>query len=281
MAPRKTNDEQHEEFRQTLMNFTQGLQEALQIAVENALTTVLQTQQGNRRERRVEFDEEDDEEVVDNLFAIPIRQERDQQLRLRDNNINNNNSNNTPRWESGFRLEIPEFAGGIKAEEFLDWLNVVEEVLDFKKVPDEFRVSLVATRFKGRAMAWWTQLKESRRRSGKAKIESWEKLKKYMRRGFLPYNYERTLYTKLQNLRQGSRTVDEYASDFFEMAARTTLTETEEQLVSRFIGGLRSQLQIPLQQFNPTSVSEAHQRALGMEIQYKNSWNTLSSKQPI
>ena len=131
---------------------------------------------------------------------------------------------------------------------------------------------------KRRAMAWWTQLKESRRRSGKTKIDSGEKLKKYMRRGFLPYNYERTLYTKLQNLRQGSRTVEEYASDFFEMTARITLTETEEQLVSRFIGGLRSQLQIPLQQFNPTSVSEAHQRALGMELQYKTNWNPSSSR---
>ncbi|XP_020871957.1 uncharacterized protein LOC110225923, partial [Arabidopsis lyrata subsp. lyrata] len=278
MAPRKNNEDQHEEFRQTLENFTQGLQEALQLAVENALTTVLQTQQGNRRERRGEFEEENDDEEVDNLFANPIRQERDQQIRLRDNNVNNNNNNNTPRWESGFRLEIPEFAGGLKAEEFLDWLNVVEEVLDFKKVPDEFRVSLVATRFKGRAMAWWTQLKESRRRSGKDKIDSWEKLKKYMRRGFLPYNYERTLYTKLQNLRQGSRTVDEYALDFFEMTARTTLGETEDQLVSRFIGGLRSQLQIPLQQFNPTSVYEAHQRANGMELQYKSNWNPSSSR---
>ncbi|XP_020887113.1 uncharacterized protein LOC110229999 [Arabidopsis lyrata subsp. lyrata] len=127
-------------------------------------------------------------------------------------------------------------------------------------------------------MAWWTQLKESRRRSGKSKIDSWEKLKKYMRRSFLPYNYERTLYTKLQNLRQGSRTVDEYATDFFEMVARTTLLETEDQLVSRFIGGLRTQLQVPLQQFNPTTVSEAHQRALGMEIQYRSNWGSTGSR---
>lgn len=103
-------------------------------------------------------------------------------------------------------------------------------------------------------------------------------MKKHMRRSFLPYNYQRTLYTKLQNLRQGSRTVDEYASDFFEMVAHTTLLETEEQLVSRFLGGLRTQLQIPLQQFNPNSVSKAHQRALGMELQYKSNWNSSSSR---
>lgn len=50
------------------------------------------------------------------------------------------------------------------------------------------------------------------------------------------------------------------------MVARTTLAEAEEQLVSRFIGGLRYQIQIGLQQFNPLIASEAHQQALEMEI---------------
>lgn len=99
-----------------------------------------------------------------------------------------------------------------------------------------------------------------------------------MRRAFLPYNYECTLYNKLQSLRQGSRTVDEYATDFFHMVARTTLVKTEEQLVSRFIGGLRYQIQIVLQQFNPIIVSEAHQRALSMEIQFRSSWNTGNNR---
>lgn len=58
------------------------------------------------------------------------------------------------------------------------------------------------------------------------------------------------------------------------MIAWTTLLETEDQFVSRFIGGLRTQLQLPLHQFNP--VSEAHQRALGMELQYKHSWTSSS-----
>lgn len=141
----------------------------------------------------------------------------------------------------------------------------MEEILDFKQVPDDMRVPLVTTSFKNRASAWWNQLKESRRCSGKSKLESWERLKKHMRRSFLPYNYERTLYNKLQNLRQGSRSVDEYATDFFQMIARATLLETEEQLISRFIGGLRNQLQLALQQFNPSSISEAHQRAIGLE----------------
>lgn len=284
MAPRKpTIEEQQAEFRETLENFTATLHDALQQAITSAVTTVLQNQHNQQRQPRdihPDYDDDDDDALHENLFAVPVRQDEDRQIRPRNNNndIVVNNNNVSKRWDSGFKLDIPEFSGTLKAEDFIDWLNIVEEVLDFKKVPDDGRVSLVATRFKGRAMAWWTQLKESRRNSRKSRIDSWEKMKKHMRRSFLPYNYQRTLYTKLQNLRQGSRTVDEYASDFFEMVARTTLLETEEQLVSRFLGGLRTQLQIPLQQFNPNSVSEAHQRALGMELQYKSNWNSSSSR---
>jgi DNA primase len=59
------------------------------------------------------------------------------------------------QWESGFKLDIPEFNGGLQPKEFFDWIAAVEEVLDFKRVPEDRRVSLVATKFRGRAAAWW------------------------------------------------------------------------------------------------------------------------------
>lgn len=49
--------------------------------------------------------------------------------------------------ESGFKLKLPEFTGDLQPEEFLDWINTIEELLEFKEVPDQRRVSLVATRF--------------------------------------------------------------------------------------------------------------------------------------
>ena len=39
------------------------------------------------------------------------------------------------RWEAGQKIDIPEFHGGLKAEDFLDWLFAIEEVLEFKDVP--------------------------------------------------------------------------------------------------------------------------------------------------
>lgn len=287
MAPRKmTVEDQQKEPRQTLENFTTGLHDALQHAVENALTMVLQTQheqhnqqmQYARRDGRRNVVDDEEENVFTDGGFLPRHHphEGDRQVRV----IPNTDQGANNRWENEFCFDIHEFTGTLNPEEFLDWLNMVEEILEFKRVSDDMRVPLVATRLKNRASAWWSQLKESRRRFGKAKIKSWEGLKKHMHRGFLPYNYGRTLYNKLQNLRQGPRTVDEYALDFSSMITQTTLLETEEQLLYRFIGGLRTQLQIPLQQFNHVTVFEAHQRALGMELQYKKSWTSSSRARP-
>lgn len=38
------------------------------------------------------------------------------------------------RWESVFKVKILEFHGSLQADEFLDWLHTLEEVLDFKEV---------------------------------------------------------------------------------------------------------------------------------------------------
>jgi hypothetical protein len=50
------------------------------------------------------------------------------------------------RWVDGFKLNIPEFQGDLQHEELMDLVAVVGEVLDFKEVPEDRRVSLVATK---------------------------------------------------------------------------------------------------------------------------------------
>ena len=77
-------------------------------------------------------------------------------------------SYNSNKWESRFKLDIPEFKGCLPPEEFLNWVAAVEEILEFKEVPQDKRVSLVATKFRGCAAAWWQQLKQSRIRQGKS-----------------------------------------------------------------------------------------------------------------
>lgn len=102
-----------------------------------------------------------------------------------------------------------------------------------------------------------------------------------MQKKNLPYNYDQLMFQKFQNLRQGNRSVDEYATEFFKMITSVEIRDTEQQLVMRFVGGLRQQIQFTLNLFRPESISEAHQQALTIEAQNRNNsqpWGT--ARQP-
>lgn len=70
-------------------------------------------------------------------------------------------------------------------------------------------------------------------------------------------NYSKLVYQQPQNLRQGNRTVGEYTTEFYELVARSDLVETDEQIESRYIGGMRVQFQDTLNLFDPFSVAKA------------------------
>lgn len=55
---------------------------------------------------------------------------------------------NNRRWDTGFKVDLPEFHGGLESEELLEWISATEEILAFKQVPDDVCVALVVTRSK-------------------------------------------------------------------------------------------------------------------------------------
>ena len=130
------------------------------------------------------------------------------------------------RWESWMRIEVPEFQGILQPEDFLEWVGIVEEILEFKTGLEIDKVALVATRLRGRAAAWWQQLKLTRNRLGKPKISSWEKMKGKLHAEFLPHNFQRLMYQRLQNLRQGMWSVNEYTTKFYQLLVRNEIQET-------------------------------------------------------
>ncbi|GLT54896.1 hypothetical protein SLA2020_280550 [Shorea laevis] len=214
-------------------------------------------------ERDREMDDRDSDSSFENPYHNPVL---DREQRGRDERYGN----------LGFKVELPEFSGTLQAEGFIDWLHEVERIFDYKEVSDRMKVKLVAIKLKGRASAWWEQLKRSRDRQGKPKICDWEKMKKKMKGHFLPFGYTQALFQRLHTLRQGVRSIDDYTEEFYQLVARNDLSETEEQLVARYLGGLRQSLQDVLSLHSLWTVSEAYQRALTVEKQQARS-NTRST----
>ncbi|KAL6220812.1 hypothetical protein ACLB2K_008566 [Fragaria x ananassa] len=101
----------------------------------------------------------------------------------RDVNPFRNDGGNSRR---GFdmKVDIPEFEGRMRPDDFVDWLNTVERVFKYKEIPDEKRVKIVAIKLIKHAFAWWEQLRVHRERLGKPKIKTWEKMRKELRKKF-------------------------------------------------------------------------------------------------
>jgi len=69
-----------------------------------------------------------------------------------------------------FRVELPEFEGKLDLDEFLEWLHTVERIFEYKEVPGDKKVKLVALRLRKYACLWWTNLCNKRIRERKPKI---------------------------------------------------------------------------------------------------------------
>ena len=74
-------------------------------------------------------------------------------------------------------------------------------------------------------------------------METWEAMKRVMRKRFVSTYYYRELYNKLQNLRQGNRSVKEYYKEMKVAMNRANIEEDREATMARFLAGLNRQIQ--------------------------------------
>ncbi|VFQ83899.1 unnamed protein product [Cuscuta campestris] len=130
---------------------------------------------------------------------------------------------------SDFKVDIPIFEGKYDPDEFLEWLETVERVFDFKEVSDEKKGKIVALKFRKYASTWWSNIKTKRSRDEKPPVDTWQKMKTLLKKKFLPTEYVRENFARLQTLRQGSKSVEDYTREFEELLLRCNLQENEEQ----------------------------------------------------
>ena len=65
-----------------------------------------------------------------------------------------------------FKVDIPEFEGKLDPDDLLEWLQTVERVFEYKEIPDEQKVKIIALKLRKYASLWWTNLLTKRARQG-------------------------------------------------------------------------------------------------------------------
>jgi len=82
------------------------------------------------------------------------------------------------------KAEISKFKGQRNPNDLLDWLNTVERVFEYKDVPNDKKVKLVALKLQRYAFIWWNNVLSKRTRKRKGKIRSWRKMREKLKGNF-------------------------------------------------------------------------------------------------
>ena len=227
-----------------------------------------------RRGVRVEEDEYDgngfedendhDSAVDDRRYGGRHREVRNQE----DNNLRN------------IKMKIPSFQGKNDPEEYLEWERKVELVFDCHNYSENKKAKLAAIGFSDYATVWWDQLVFNMRRNREPIVETWEEMKRVMRKRFVSTYYYRELYNKLQNLRQGNRSVKEYYKEMKVAMTRENIEENREATMTMFLAGLKRKIQNVVELQHYVELEDMVHMAIKIENKVKRRDNTDTRSEP-
>ena len=100
-------------------------------------------------------------------------------------------------------------------------------------------------------------------------VETWGELKAIMRRRFVPSHFYRDLYQKLQNLTQGSRSVEDYQKEIQVAMIRANVEEDREATMARFFSGLNRDIANVIELQHYVEIEDMMHMAMKVERQLK------------
>lgn len=181
-----------------------------------------------RDEDKSDFDEEEEEEFEDVEEELdPEDQRMEKFLRA------------VKSEKNKVKIDVPNYGGNLNDEELLDWIAALDNYLECEDVPEEQMMKIVKTKLKGHALLWWDYEQSERRKKGKSKIVSWDKMVAKMKGKFLPKDYAIQMFRKLQGLKQKEMDVKTYTEEFYKLSIRSSHNENENEKIARYLGGLR------------------------------------------
>uniref|UniRef100_A0A2N9GSJ0 CCHC-type domain-containing protein n=1 Tax=Fagus sylvatica TaxID=28930 RepID=A0A2N9GSJ0_FAGSY len=224
-----------------------------------------------RRERRVEneYENEGDDEDEEDL-ASEVGSGRHRRVRCeRGHEWNPGGRDGVDRSLGSIKMKIPSFQGRTDPEVYLEWEKKIDLMFDCHNYSEEKKVKLAVIEFTDYAIIWWDQLVTNRRRNNERPVETWGELKALMRRRFVPSHFYRDLYQKLQNLTQGSRSVEDYHKEMEVAMIRANVEEDREATMARFLSGLNRDIANVIELQHYVEIEDMVHMAMKVERQLK------------
>jgi hypothetical protein len=76
------------------------------------------------------------------------------------------------------------------------------------------------------------------KRSYERQVDTWDEMKSFIRRRFVPSHYYRELYQRLQSLSQGTKSVGEYFKEIEFVMIQAYVKEDREAIMTRLMNDL-------------------------------------------
>jgi hypothetical protein len=141
---------------------------------------------------------------------------------------------------SKIKFKIPPFDGKYDLDAYITWKIVVDQKFACHEFPETTRVRAATSEFTDFASIWWI---EYGKKNPTNIPHTWDALKRVMRARFVPSYYARDLLHKLQQLRQGTKSLEEYFQELQMGMLRCNTEESEESAIARFVGALNREIQ--------------------------------------
>ncbi|KAL4386702.1 hypothetical protein GQ457_09G018560 [Hibiscus cannabinus] len=166
-------------------------------------------------------------------------------------------------------MNIPPFHGKTDPEAYLEWEKKIEHIFECHNYSERKKVLIAALEFTHYAINWWNQLTVNRRRNGECPVSTWDEMKAIMRKRFIPTHYHRELLRKLQNLTQGSMSVEDYFKEMELAMIRANIEEDQETIIARFVSGLNPEIADTVELQYYVDLEEVVHLAMKVEKQLK------------
>ena len=109
----------------------------------------------------------------------------------------------------------------------------------------------------------------TRRRYNERPIETWDEMKRVMRKRFVPNHYYWEMFKRLQTLRQGLKSVEYYYKEMEVVMIRANIEEDSEATMARFLCGLNREIQDQVELRHYLDLDVMVQMAIKVEQQLK------------